>query len=140
MFRLSQLSPGSYVVVVPSTQATLPAAYLLGQDSALRSELFMSGVTEIALLGQPRTQQVGDVALLTPSRVLIPPPSSAAGRMAVYRTTYYPSATTAAAATLVAVKAGEERTDIAIALRPERAARVSGRLATADGSGAAPTH
>ena len=32
MFRLSQLMPGTYVVVVPSTQTTLPAALLAGQD------------------------------------------------------------------------------------------------------------
>lgn len=139
MFRLSQLTPGTYIVVVPSTQITLPAAYLEGQDPALRGELFMSGVTEIASPGQPRTQQAGDVALLTPSRALIPPQPTAAGRMAVYRTTYYPAATTAAAATQVAINAGEERTDIAIALRPERASRVSGRLVAADGSMPPPT-
>ena len=68
----------------PPTQTTVPAAFVGAPDSALRSELFFAGVAEVSLLGQPRTQQVGDFALLTLNRVLIPPPPSPAGRMAVY--------------------------------------------------------
>src|SRR5687767_9531350 len=86
IFRLSQLKPGTYVVLVPSTQTTVPAAFLEGPDPTLRSDLFFAGVSEVSLLGQPRTQQVGDFALLTLNRVLIPPPPSPAGRMAVYPT------------------------------------------------------
>ena len=139
MFRLSQLMPGTYVVLVPSTQTTVPAAFLEATDSTLRSELFFAGVTEVTPLGQPRTQQVGDVALLTLNRVLIPPPPSPAGRMAVYPTTYFPAAATAGAATQITVEAGEERTDVTIALRPVPAVRVSGRLVTPDGSAPPPT-
>jgi hypothetical protein len=134
MFRLSQLMPGTYVVLVPSTQTTLPVAALEGQDPTLRNDLFFAGVTEVAALGQPRTQQVGDFALLTSNRVLIPPPPTAAGRMAVYPTTYYPAAPTAREATPIALEAGEERTDVAISLRPVPAVRLSGRLITPDGS------
>lgn len=134
MFRLSKLSPGTYVVVVPSTQTTLPASALAGPNSALRGDLFMSGVTEVATLGQPRTQQIGDAALMTLSSVTIPPPASLDGRMAMYRTTYYPAATTAGAATPITLEAGEERADIAIAVRPVASVRVSGRLVTPDGS------
>lgn len=138
MFRLSQLIPGTYVVVVPSTQTTLPAAYLENADTALRNNLFFSGINEVTLLGQPRTQQVGESALMTSARVLVPPPPPSAGRMAVYRTTYYPAAATAGAATPIVLNAGEERTDIAVALRPEPAVRVSGRLVTPDGSAPPP--
>ena len=127
------------MVVVPSTQTTLPAAVLDGQDAALRNELFSAGITEVAPLGQPRTQQAGDFALLTLKRVLIPPPPSAAGRMAVYPTTYFPAAATAAAATQVKLEAGQERTDISIAVRPVPAVRLSGRLVTPDGSPPPPT-
>ena len=134
VFRLSQLMPGTYVVLVPSTQTTVPAAFLEVPDATLRSELFFAGVTEVAPLGQPRTQQVGDVALMTLNRVLIPPPSSPAGRMAVYPTTYFPAAATAREATPIALEAGEERTDIAISVRPVPAVRVSGRLVAPDGS------
>ena len=139
MFRLSQLSPGTYVVLVPSTQTTVPAAFLEKADPAVRTDLYWAGVSEVSLLGQPRTQQVGDFALLTLNRVLIPPPPSAGGRMAVYPTTYFPAAATASAATQVTVEAGEERADITISLRPVPAVRLSGRLVTPDGSAPPPT-
>jgi hypothetical protein len=139
MFRLSQLMAGTYVVLVPSTQTTVPAAFLDGPDATLRNELFFAGVTEVAPLGQPRTQQVGDFALMTLNRVLIPPPPSPAGRMAVYPTTYFPAAATAREATPIALEAGEERTDVSISVRPVPAVRVSGRLVTPDGSGPPPT-
>ncbi len=139
MFRLSQLTPGTYVVLVPSTQTTLPAAFLEAPDGALRSELFFAGVPEVALLGQPRTQQVGDLALMTSNRVLVPPPLSPADRMAVYPTTYFPAAATAGAATPIAVGGGEERTDVTITVRPVPAVRVSGRLVAPDGSAPPPT-
>jgi hypothetical protein len=139
MFRLSQLIPGTYVVLVPSTQTTVPAAFLEKSDGTVRTDLFWAGVAEVSLLGQPRTQQVGDVALLTLNRVLIPPPASAAGRIAVYPTTYFPAAMTAGAATKIAIESGEERTDIAISVRPVPAVRLSGRLVTPDGSAPPPT-
>jgi hypothetical protein len=133
MFRLAQLRPGTYVVLVPSTQTTVPAAFLGAPDSTVRSELFFAGITEVTPLGQPRTQQVGDVALLTLNRVVIPPPPSPTGRMAVYPTTFFPAAATAGAATQITVDGGEERADVAIALRPVPAVRVSGRLVAPDG-------
>ena len=134
MFRLPQLIPGTYVVVVPSTHTTLPAPALAQTNTELRSDLFFSGVSEVTLLGQPLTQQFGDAALMTSKFVLIPPAPSSAGRMAIYRTTYFPAATTVASATPIAITAGEERGDITIAMRPVPAVRVSGRLVTPDGS------
>lgn len=134
MFRLSQLTPGTYVVVVPSTQTTVPAAYVTSDDAGVRADLFSAGVNDVTLLGHPRTQEVGDSALLTGSRVLIPPPPSATGRMSVYPTTFYPAARTAAEATAIALGAGDERTGLAIAVQPEFALRVSGHLVAPDGS------
>jgi hypothetical protein len=134
IFRLAQLMPATYVVLVPSTQTTVPAAFLGAPDSTLRSQLFVAGITEVTPLGQPRTQQVGDVALLTLNRVLIPPPPSLTGRMAVYPTTYFPAAATAGAATQITLEGGEERADVTIAVRPVPAVRVSGRLVAPDGS------
>lgn len=138
VFRLSQLTPGTYVVVVPSAHTTLPAAVLENPNSTLRTEVFWGGIQEITPLGNPRTQQVGDLALMSLNRVAIPPPLPESGRMQVYRTTYYPGVHTAAAATAITVKSGEERTDLTIALRPVPAVRVSGHLVTPDGSVAEP--
>ena len=136
MFRLSQLLPGTYVVVVPSTQTTMPIAALdaYAQDSTLRGDLYFGGIVEVAPLGQPRILQAGGFAMLTLSRVLIPPPPASDGRMQVYPPTFYPAAATPAEAARMTLESGEERTDIAIALRPVPAVRVSGRLVTPDGS------
>ena len=134
IFRLAQLVPGTYVVFVPSTQTTVPAAVLENPDAALRTELFWGGIQEMSPLGAPRTLQMGDFALMTLNRVLIPPPPTPDGRMQVYRTTYYPTATTAPTATPITIRSGEERTDLTIALRPVPAIRISGRLLTPDGS------
>jgi hypothetical protein len=139
MFRLAHLTPGTYVVVVPSTHSTVPAAVIERQDSTVRNELFWAGVTEISVLGGPQTFQVGDFALMTLNRVLIPPPPDASGRMQVYRTTFYPAAASASTATAIPLNAGEERTDLTVALRPVRALRVSGRLVAPDGSIPPPT-
>ena len=133
MFRLTQLSPGSYVVLVPSTHTTVPATALQNPNAALRTGLYRAGVPEMTPLGQPRTMQVGEFALMSMNRVLVPPATSA-DRMQAYRTTFYPAAHTAGTATPVAVKAGEERTDLAISLRPTPALQVSGRLVTPEGS------
>lgn len=138
-FRLPQLSPGTYVVLVPSTQATVPATYLVNPDATLRTELFWGGIQEMSALGQPRTVQMGDFALMTLNRALIPPPPTPEGRMQVYGTTYYPAASTAGAAQPVSVKAGEERTDLSITLQPVPGVRISGRLVTPDGSVPPPT-
>jgi hypothetical protein len=138
MFRLSQLLPGTYVVAVPATQNTVPVESLTGQNSAARTELSYAGVSEVTALGQPRTLQSGDVALLTSSRMQVPPAASATGRMFVYPTTFYPAAMTAGDATSITVRSGDERPDVAITLRPVPAVRVSGRVNTPDGSAPPP--
>jgi len=138
VFRLSQLLPGTYVIAVPSTQNTAPVAFLSGQNSTARSELFMAGVGEVTPVGQPGTLQNGDVALLTSSRMQVPPAGSTTGRMSIYRTAFYPSATTAGDAMPITVRSGDERSDVAITLRPVPAVRVSGRLVMPDGSAPPP--
>lgn len=140
VFRLSRVQPGTYAVVAPSMHTTVPLSVMNGWDNnTLRLELWRASVYEVSGLGQPRTQQVGDFAVMTLNSVLIPPQPGADGRMSMYRTTYYPSATSAAAGTAVTVAAGEDRTDLAITLRPVPAARVSGQLVTPDGSAPPPT-
>jgi hypothetical protein len=134
-FRLS-MAPGTYIVAVPSTEITMPVSVLnaSAQDASLRSGLFFAGIAEISPLGSPHTQQFGDFALMTPNRTLTPPPVSPTGHPATYQTTYFPSATTASAATQITLTDGQERTDLAINLRPVPAVRVSGHIVTTDGT------
>jgi hypothetical protein len=135
IFRLPRIEPGTYVVVAPSTQTTVPASVMTSMDAyALRLALFSAAVMEAPPLGDPRTQQTGDFVLVTMNSVQIPPPPSSTQRMEVYRTTFYPAATTAADATPIAIDAGEERTDLTLTLRPAPAVSVSGRLIGPDGS------
>lgn len=135
MFRLPRIEPGTYVVVAPSTQATVPVSLMTSMDAyALRLALFSAAVTEAPPLGDPRTQQTGDFVLVTMNSVQIPPPSSSTQRMEIYCTTYYPASTTAADATPIVIDAGEERTDLALTLRPTPAVSISGRLIRPDGS------
>ena len=136
VFRIAGLLPGTYVVAVTSTQTSLPVGLLdaATHDATLKGDLFFSGIMEAAPLGEPRIQQDGDVAMLTLNHVLIPPPPAADGRLRMYATTYYPAAPAPSAATQITLESGEERADIAIALQPVPAVRVSGRLITPDGS------
>lgn len=138
IFRFTQITPGTFVVVVPSTHSTVPASTLANLDTAARNELFRVGMSEISPPGQPRTLSAGDFALLTLNRVAIPPPPAPNGRMQVYKTTYYPAAATPGTASPVTVKAGDERTDLTIALRPVPAVTISGRLVAPDGSAVLP--
>jgi uncharacterized GH25 family protein len=140
MFRFARMEAGTYAIVAPSMQTTVPVSVMSTmQPATLRTALFWAGIQETTLLGQPRTQQMGTSALMTLSGVLIPPPASATGRLSVYRTTYFPSATTAGEATPITVRSGDERTDLTITLRPAPAVRISGRLVTPDGSTPPPT-
>jgi len=134
MFRLSQLMAGSYLIVVPSTQNSVPVEFVDGQNNAVRGEMAIAGISETSPVGLPGVLEFGGVALLGSSRMQVPPAVSPAGRMQVYRTTFHPSATTAAEASPIAVGTGEERSGIAITLRPAAAVRVSGRVVTPDGS------
>jgi hypothetical protein len=133
-FRFPRLLPGSYVVFVPSTLTTMPASVLEGTTPSC---LFTSGIMELPQRGDARALQLGESVLINMTRVLTPP-AAADGRLQVYRPTYFPSAASAAEATPIPVASGDERTGIAIALRPTPAVRVSGRLVTPDGGAPPP--
>lgn len=144
-FRFPRLAPGGYVVVVRSTQTTVPISVLgsFAQNSSLRGDLLqavtpngssnVNAVYDSFPLGQSRTEQIGDAALITLNGVQLPPPAGASGRIDVYRTTYFPSATTAASAAVITLTGDRERTDVNVRLQPSPAYRVSGRLVTPAG-------
>lgn len=134
MYRLSSLPPGSYVLVIPTTQTTLPAATLdqwARSSDAERSQLgsALGGATpEISVLGYSRNQQFGDHVLLTLSSQPIPPAPAPAGRLLVFPTTFYPSMSSPAEASVVTVVAGEERAGLNIQMRAVPTVRVAGKL------------
>jgi hypothetical protein len=138
VFRSAELLPADYVVVVPATQTTFPAALLQqaqtgGPGNPNQSEMF-TATREITYFGNARNQQIGDFVLMTRSSATIPPAPAADGLPAVYRTTFFPSALSPLEAAVVTVRSGEERSGVNIQIRPARAVRVSGMLVTPPGA------
>jgi hypothetical protein len=134
MYRLSSLPPGSYVLVIPTTQTTLPAATLdqwarsSGTEQARLSSAMFGATAEFGVTGNSRNQQFGDHVLLTSSTQPIPPAPASDGRLLVFPTTFYPSMSSPAEASVITVAAGEERAGLNIQLRAVPAVRVAGRL------------
>jgi hypothetical protein len=138
VFRSPELLPADYVVLVPATQTTFPAALLQqaqagGPGSPNQTEMF-TATREITYFGNARNQQIGDFVLMTRNSATIPPAPAADGLPAVYRTTFFPSALSPAEAAVVPVRSGEERSGVNIQIRPARAVRVSGMLVAPPGA------
>src|SRR6185295_7450139 len=60
-FRMPSLQPGDYIVVVPSTSASIPAAYFA--QGLPNSSEFSGVIRELSPLGSRRNQQIGDSVL-----------------------------------------------------------------------------
>jgi protocatechuate 3,4-dioxygenase beta subunit len=147
IYRLASLEPGSYLVAVPSSSSTIPAAMVeayFRASGAERAEMQSAifGVTNsISSPGSPSNQQMGDQILLVGGRSPMPPLAGPDGSMAVYPATYHPQATQPGEATAIALTAGAVRAGVDFTLRPVAAVRVSGRLESAGGPvGLAPVH
>jgi hypothetical protein len=128
IYRLSRLKPGVYLVLVPQSQSTAPAA---AADAALQS--LISGQVPEGGLGamgrggvspmDPRAIRVGEWRLSAGNVV---PPAAGGGAMQVYRTVFYPAALSPAGAAWVTLRSGEERGGIDFALQPVLTGRVTG--------------
>ncbi|HZL92033.1 MAG TPA: carboxypeptidase-like regulatory domain-containing protein, partial [Vicinamibacterales bacterium] len=131
-YRFSSLTPGEFIVAVPSTLTTFPAEVLPDVSRReIQSEAFRA-ISELSPIGAPANQQVGAAVIMTGNRGMVPPaPSDDVN--AVYRSTLFPDATKLGDATAFTLRAGEERSGVDIRLRPVRAARVTGRIAGPDG-------
>jgi hypothetical protein len=135
MFRLPELPPGEYTAGVTTTLTTFPAGVMPATQvtGELRSQAFYALGDLNGPLGDPRNQQVGDSVLLTGSRGVFPPTPAGADVGTAYRTTFSPGTALPGEATMVPLTSGEERSDLDIALRPVRAARISGRVLGPEG-------
>jgi hypothetical protein len=135
-YRISALVPGEYVVAVPQTIATMPAAIL---DSFLQSVVSgipqSNGLADLAMSGGPSPNgmalRVGPFMVSSASGV-IPPPSSD-GRVFAYQSLYYPAATSSAQASIVTLPSGEERPGLDLQLKIVQTVRVSGTVTGPDG-------
>jgi hypothetical protein len=134
-YRLSGLEPGEYLVVVPQSQSTSPAA---AADAFLQS--FISGSMPEGGLGSfapggaspmdPRAVRVGEWRLTSNN---VQSPAAGDGSLQAYRTVFYSSAETASDAAWLSLKSGEERGGVDFALQPVITGRITGTVSGAAG-------
>lgn len=148
-YRISGIPPGSYFVMAPQVQVTMPAAAgddlisgLLGGSGGMVGELMnsgggnlmgaMTGVRVGNLMWSSAGSAIGDsgpVGMVGVGGMHTPgPPPPASGRLAAYQTQFYPAALTPAQASTLTLKSGESREGIDLQLRPVPTSRVSGMV------------
>lgn len=140
-YRLTQLTPGEFLVTVPQTQVTVPAGVVdsFVQSVAGRRGGGVSGQVLDQIGSSSAVPMVGggvridDLLLQSTgdgSPLAIPPPEDRG--LLVYPTSYHGADRPSA----IVVGPGEERRDVDVQLRPAPAVRISGAVA-ADGGPAA---
>lgn len=143
-YRIAALTPGEYVVVVPSTQTSAPESVVdlyrqgrSGGQSDLLRDLSSSGAANVLnRLDQLGGLTVGGLtfqSLASTFRSGVGPMPSAGGHIFVYPTQFYPAALTAAQAAPVTLHTGEERTGVDLQLKLVSTSRVSGIVTGPDG-------
>jgi Carboxypeptidase regulatory-like domain len=143
IYRIGGLTPGDYVIMVPSTQTTVPTDVMESFFSGtpitdakrmeLGRELNLIG-SAIAPAGSQFAMKAGAQTFsLQPGTMT--PIVSATGTM-IYPTAYYPAAATAGQAAVITLRSGEERGGIDLQVRPVRGVRVSGTIIGPDGPSA----
>jgi hypothetical protein len=139
VYRIAPLTPGDYLIVVPQTQTTMPAAVI---DSVLSSVMGgdLSGLMDMAAagLGAEMAGRGGDIGLRVGDHLLTSasgagPVMSGDGRMAAYVTQFYPAAATAAEASVITLGSGETRAGIDIRMPLVPTVHISGVVTGPDG-------
>jgi hypothetical protein len=113
-YRIGQLDPGRYVVMVPSTSATVPDSYRGSPRDAVEHSTAVDAATRLVV-----------------GRFPIPPPSRD-GRPWTYPITFNGGAHILAAAPPIELAAGSEIDGVDLRLAPVRAYRVSGVVQNRD--------
>lgn len=138
-FRLNGLVPGTFVVVVPQTQVSIPTAIM----SSLMDSLTGNGPAGggLALLDamtsgiDPSSAVTGGVRIgdYLVSSSGLQPIMTPDGHLQVFQTTFYPGAPSPVQATVMTLTSGQERTDVNFQLRLIPTSRVSGTVTGPDG-------
>lgn len=140
VYRLAGLTPGDYLVMVPSTQVTVPTDVMdsffggmpIGDARRVELSRELDGIgAAIAPAGSRYAMKAGSQTISLPPGTLTPV-LSPSGTM-VYPAAFYPAAVTPSQAGTITVRSGEERGGIDLQLRPVRGVRISGTLIAPDG-------
>jgi hypothetical protein len=125
-YRLPAMSPGRYLIAVPSTQHAVPldvsiATELLppGQTTAVAESEIVRGLAVLA-------PAAGNRLVLNPNAPTVPP--VAGGRPQVYPTIFHPGVRTLREATAIDLKPGEERVAVDLQISPVPVVTISGIL------------
>jgi hypothetical protein len=123
-YRLPGLTPGSYLIHVPSVQTAVPAS-----TPAMTVEGLTPGAT--GRDEEPPRRNNGALALDGTNLLVIgnyPTPPSTAGAPQAYPMMFYPGTSLVANAMAVDITGGDTREGIDVTIRPVPTARVSGRV------------
>lgn len=128
-YRVADLMPGRYQVLVPSVQAAVPAAASSAEIAGWTEDRLAAARSRGATPQIPVEKAVpaGDAARVVVGPYPIPPPVSG-GRALAYPMTFYPGVASLGEATIVDVKLGEQRAGLDIRLTPLPVVQVSGRV------------
>lgn len=145
MYRLANLIPGEYVIVVPNSTTTMPATGAAGggagdrvmlNGQAIQLPLGVDGISlngPLTIFGANQIK-VGD---LTMSTVGTPGPAPTDdGRVAAYITTFYPASSSSAQAAAITLGSGDDRSGVDLQLRLVPTSRISGMISGPDGPAA----
>jgi len=136
-FRIAGLDAGEYIVGLPMTSHTWPAAleHYMQQGGEWPQDLTNSAAGQIEALiaygvplggGAPIVAQVSDR--------LLPPDVPGDGRLAVYLAQFFSGTSIVSDATPIVLGAGDERAGVTLTLRTDRTWNVSGTVTGADAS------
>jgi hypothetical protein len=132
-YRFSNLTPGDYVLAVPTTVTSQPAGFTATSrfDADFLRSMTNVGAAPMSLEAGTMRAGLASVVTSTFALPISPPVDGTAWR--TYPTTYAPSARSATAASVVSVTAGSARTDIDITMHLAPTYQVSGHIAGPNG-------
>jgi hypothetical protein len=131
MYRITSLPPGDYVIAIPQSASTVPAATI---NSALQGMAAGTGAgsafLDLAMSQGLNTMgggvRVGEYLLASNSGTV--PVLTSDGKLFVYQSLYYPLAPTPSQASIVKLGSGEDRAGVDFQLRLLPSARISGTV------------
>lgn len=134
-YRIAGLRSGSYAVMVPSVQQSVPTTMGVSDLAGLTAD------PSRALAGgsaSARTRRATGTLLEGSTQLILgaytaPPPSDSKSPQ-VYPIVFYPGVLSVTEAIFVDLKAGDERSDLNFALQPVPTVRVSGRVEDPSGA------
>jgi hypothetical protein len=147
IYRLSALTPGNYVIFLPSSLTTLPLGVMEDYmaslsargspidplSSAISSATAFAGASITMPLGNEANQQIGDLVVQSPQGVAAPVVTAQGGRLSVYPAAFAPEQSGTGDMSTIALKSGDERTGVDLHVRLSQTFRVSGTLMGPDG-------